>query len=128
MEEFLVILIQFIVEIGIQWLIYMPFDITFERNRTTGASSGCGWIVLLIVAGGLLGWISVLIAPNLILPTAGWRIANLSLAPIVVGGASYWVAQGRKLEGSLIKPMDHFWFGLLFTLSLAAVRLAYGAA
>lgn len=117
MEEFVVLILQVVVEVGMQILGSIGFD--FLSNRSSKNEVGCGWLVLFAVFGAGLGGISLLILPTLLLPTLTLRIANLVLAPLVAGALSYLVARTGVLNGP---PSIHFWRGCWFALAFGLVR------
>jgi hypothetical protein len=130
MEEVVALVIQFVLEVGLQIVGSIGFDFATERQRTRNAqgqveeNDGCGWLVLFAVFGGICGGISLIFAPRLLLPNLGLRIANLVVAPLVAGGLSYlvasfvWAARGQS-------PQHHFWRGFWFALAFGLVRFAY---
>jgi hypothetical protein len=123
MEEVFGLIVQLVIEVLIQSVLYLPFDFSFYGNAHD--RGGWGWMVAYLILGGLIGALSLVIAPNLLLPSTALRLANLFLAPIVAGGMSWTVAKWRDRDG--VAPRRHFWFGFCFALAFAGVRLAYAA-
>lgn len=132
MEELLALLLQLFLEIGLQLFGGLGFDAATEtarRKRGTHGEvndeDGCGWLLLFALVGGACGGISLLLAPNLVLPNVGLRVANLVLAPLVAGGVSYavatfvWAPRGQRAG-------HHFWRGFCFALLFGVVRFAFG--
>ena len=119
MEEFLIFLVQIIVEGLAQSFIYMPFDSVRYGDRASDQQGGCAKVFAYLIIGGALGGLSVLISPHLLLPTSALRLANFVTAPILAGTISWWAAKGRCNRRS------HFWTGLSFGLAFSGVRLAY---
>jgi hypothetical protein len=129
-EEIVALLIQLVLEVGLQLLGSIGFDFATESRRTKNEhgrvedSGGCGWLLLFAVFGGICGGISLIFAPKLLLPNLGLRAANLVVSPLVAGGLSYlvasfaWVARG-------VSPRHHFWRGFSFALAFGLVRFAY---
>jgi hypothetical protein len=133
MEEIVALLIQFVLEVGLQIFGSIGFDFATESRRKHGKDGkdgetrdqdGCGWLVLFAVFGAICGGLSLIFAPKLLLPNVGLRVANLVLAPFVAGGLSYlvaafvWSARGQS-------PQHHFWRGFWFALAFGLVRFAY---
>ena len=123
MEEVVALLIQFIVEVGIQLLGSIGVDF-LTASRSEKDEPGCGWLVLFAVVGGVFGALSLLIAPTLLLPNLALRIANLVAAPLIAGGLSYLVAK-HVWAGRNLQPSHHFWRGFWFALAFGLVRFAY---
>ena len=130
MEEIIALLIQLVLEVGLQIFGSIGFDFATESRRRKGEhgtvdeSDGCGWLVAFAVFGGICGGLSLIFAPKLILPGLGLRLANLALAPLAAGALSYlvaahvWAARGQS-------PRHHFWRGFCFALAFGLVRFAY---
>jgi hypothetical protein len=125
MEEIAAFLIQILIEVGIQFLGGLGFDLATTRYRADGTTEdGCSGPVLFAVLGGACGGLSLLAFPNLILPTLGLRVANLVLAPLAAGGLSYLVAANIWPAGKQ-HPVRHFWRAFWFALAFGLVRFAY---
>ncbi len=131
-EELLALLLQIFLEIGLQLFGGLGFDVATETTRgkrgkhgETVDDDGCGWLLLFAVLGGACGGLSLIFAPNLLLPNFGLRAANLVLAPLVAGGVSYafatfvYAPKGQSAS-------HHFWRGLCFALLFGIVRFAFG--
>jgi hypothetical protein len=129
-EEVAALLIQFVLEVGLQLFGSIGFDFATESRRPKNEhgrvedSDGCGWLLVFAVFGGICGGISLIFAPKLMLPNLGLRAANLVVSPLVAGGLSYlvassvWAARGAS-------PRHHFWRGFSFALAFGLVRFAY---
>jgi hypothetical protein len=126
-EEALVVIVQFIVEVLLQVLIYLPFDLPLRRDAKTDERSGPGWLVLYVVAGGAVGGLSLLVAPHLLIHTVPLRLANLVVAPVVAGALSWWLADVRRSRGAVTQPLTRLWTAFWFVLAFSGVRLAYAA-
>ena len=130
MEEIVALLIQFLLEVGLQLFGSIGFDFATESRRKHGKEGetrnhdGCGWLVAFAVLGAICGGLSLIFAPKLLLPNVGLRVANLVVSPLVAGGLSYlvarhvWAARGQS-------PQHHFWRGFWFALAFGLVRFAY---
>jgi len=97
-EEIVVLLIQFVVEILLQAVVYLPFDFSFYRDEKSGERSGCGWMSVYVILGGGVGALSLLIAPRLLLDSIALRVGNLVLAPWAAGGLSWASPSGAEGE------------------------------
>src|SRR6478672_4958116 len=98
MEEIVALLIQIVLEVGLQLFGSIGFDFATESRRTKDGKGevkdedGCGWLFAFAVFGGICGGLSLIFAPKLMLPNLGLRLANLMVSPLVAGGLSYLVA------------------------------------
>ena len=127
MEEVLVLIVQFVVEVLVETLVYLPFDLPLSRDEKSGERKGCGWHFLYLMMGGVVGGLSLLVAPRLLIHSAPLRVANLLVAPVVAGGLSWALAVRRRSRGAEVCPRTHFWTGFWFVLAFSSVRLAYSA-
>ena len=125
MEEIVALLIQFVLEVGLQLFGSIDLDAaTYSQSRDDKDKGGCGWLTLFAVCGAISGGLSLIFAPNLLLPNLGLRIANLVAAPLIAGSLSclfaryVWSSKG-------LDPSHHFWRGVLFALLFGLVRFAY---
>ena len=130
MEEIVALLVQLVLEVGLQIFGSIGFDFVTESRRKHGKGGetqehdGCGWLFLFATFGAICGGISLIFAPNLLLPNVGLRIANLVVAPLLAGGLSYlvatfvWAPRGQSAG-------HHFWRGFWFALAFGLVRFAY---
>jgi hypothetical protein len=129
MEEILALVIQLLLEVGLQLFGSLGFDLATESRRGRRAQGdadgdGCGWLIAFGVFGGICGALSLIFAPKLILPNLGLRLANLLLSPLIAGGLSYlvaryvWSARGAS-------PQHHFWRGVCFAFLFGLIRFAY---
>lgn len=121
MEEVIALVIQFFLEFGLQLLGSLGFDLATSRGDRD--EPGCGWFVAFAVFGGICGGVSLVFAPNPLLPNAGLRIANLFFAPLVAGGLSALFA--RSMGGKGWDPTHHFWRGFWFAMFFGLARFAY---
>lgn len=86
-----------------------------------------GWAALgYALLGALLGGLSLLVFPSNLVPDA-WRLANLVLTPVAVGGAIALLGAWRARRGQRVLRMDRFAYGYLFALALAGVRFQFAA-
>lgn len=125
MEEFLALFIQLVLEVGLQLFGSLGFDAaTTSRDRTDKEKAGCWWLVLFAVFGAICGGLSLIFAPQLMLPNLGLRLANLIVAPLLAGTISYLVARYVWTSKGL-EPSHHFWRGFWFALFFGLCRFAF---
>ena len=124
MEEFLILLIQFLIEVVGQALVSIPFDCAC-RIRDKPEHHAFGVAALFLVVGGMVGWISFGFVPGLVHVPA-LRIATLFVSPVLAGTFAYQIARWQaRTRNPFLVPRYHFWYAFSFTLGLAAVRFAY---
>jgi hypothetical protein len=121
-EEVLVFVVQFFLEFVLQIFGSFGFDVATTRSDRK-EQPGCGWLTAFAIFGGVCGGLSLIFAPNAILPNAGLRIANLFVAPLLAGGVSFLAASLWSSRGW--EPSHHFWRGFWFALFFGLVRFAY---
>ena len=76
-----------------------------------------GYALFGLIAGGL----SVLVVSHNLVPE-GWRVANLVLTPLAVGGLMACMGAWRARRGQTLFRIDKFVCGYLFALGVAVVR------
>lgn len=126
MEEVAAFLIQILIEVGLQMVGGLGIDWATTRRREDGTvvEEGCSAPAWFAVYGGVCGGLSLLVAPNLVLPTLPLRLLNLALAPVLAGGLSYLVA-AKVWNAGREHPRRHFWRAFWFALAFGLVRFAY---
>jgi hypothetical protein len=137
MEEAFAIVLQVLVEVGLQLFGGLGFDWAANSTRygshargrhadeVVGSDpQGCSWPVAFLFFGGLCGGLSLVVVPHLLLPGLGLRLANLVISPLAAGGLSYLVAANLWSHRRAV-PRQHFWRGFCFALAFGIVRFAY---
>jgi hypothetical protein len=74
--------------------------------------------------GAIFGGLSLLAVPNNLVPDA-FRVANLIVTPIAVGGVMAAMGAWRARRGEPVLRIDKFAYGHLFALSLGVVRFFF---
>ena len=75
--------------------------------------------------GGIIGVVTVIIFPTLMIKNATLRILNIIISPIMAGLAMSAVGSWRKRMGQDLLRIDSFLYGALFAFGLAIVRYLY---
>jgi hypothetical protein len=127
MEELIVVVFQFVAEFTINVLSHLPIDWPSKRRKTPERESLWLLCTLWLVAGGVLGGLSLLVFNYALLQPAWLRIANLLVSPVASAYLAQLVARRRAETNPLLIPRNHFWYGFWFSLGLAFVRFAYAA-
>lgn len=115
-EFILQCLVEGLVELGLHSLA-APF-----ARRPNPWMAGLGYAVF----GAILGGLSLLVFPSNF-ATRPWRLLNLIVTPLAVGGAMATLGAWRARRAEDIWRIDRFGFGYVFALSLAVVRFVYAA-
>src|SRR5439155_5926555 len=125
-EELVALIIQVVVEVGLQLFGAVGIDWATGASDKKGdkEEAGCGWLFIFALLGAACGGLSLMLVPKLVLPTLGLRIANLVVAPLAAGGLSYLIAKHVWAAGQW-PPPHHFWRGFWFALVFGIVRFAY---
>ena len=125
MEEFLVLLIQFVIEVLFESLGYLPFEwATTRKDRGPRESIGGACTAWLLI-GALVGGASLIFLDHSLLHHAWLRIANLVVAPVCAGCIAEVFAARRRATRPWIEPRHQFWYAFWFSFGIAAVRFAY---
>ena len=72
--------------------------------------------------GGIIGALTLLIFPSLMIKNNVFRIVNLIFTPIVAGIVMSTIGSWRKKRGQDLLRIDSFIYGGLFAFGLAIVR------
>jgi len=122
-EDLLLAILQFAIEVLGQVLISVPFDCAC-RIRRKPEDQPVVFAILFLVVGTIVGVISLAFIPPLI-PGPGLRIASLLISPFLAGALGRYIALWQsRTRNPLLVPSYHFWYAFCFTLGLAALRFA----
>jgi hypothetical protein len=125
-EELLVVILQFVFEIGLQVLAELPWDGFVSSGDSKGPKSPTAlWVVLSLLAGGAIGGLSLLIFPHTLLHWSSARMANLLVAPAVSALVVLGVASLRPPRPGQINAKDRALYAACFTFALAIIRFTY---
>jgi len=124
MEEILLVIIQFLIEVVGQVLLELPFEFGDWRRSELERGSWQRYTAALLL-GGLIGGISLWFFPHTMLHQPWLRLANLVAAPLLSAALAHTIASSRMPQRSHIVPAVHGWTAFCFTLGVATVRFAY---
>ena len=84
------------------------------------------WLAALgyTIFGAVFGGLSLLAFPAILVPQP-WRVLNLMLTPLAVGGIMVLMGAWRAKRGQPALRIDRFAYGYLFALSLALIRFQF---
>ena len=125
MEEFLVIVLQFLFELVLNIFANVPFDWPSKKRRTPEPETITLRCFLWSIGGCLLGWVSVLLFKHTLISIGALRILNVVLAPLASAQLSQAIARRRSQFNSNIFARNHYWQSFWFTLALVLVRFTY---
>lgn len=124
MEELLILLLQAFGEVLFQILGSGLLDLltwTWEKEDSP-RSRGCTLVLVMLVLGGLLGWLSIWLVPHTLLPWAWLRIANLVIGPAISASVSWRIASWRRGRGYDTDPRIHALIAGAACASMVLVR------
>lgn len=125
MEELIAVAFQFVIELTINAGSHLPVDWPSKRRKTPEAANVWALCFLWLVAGGVVGGLSLLIFSYALLQPGWLRIANLLVSPVVSAYLAQFIARRRARSNPCLVPRNHFWYGFWFSLGVAFVRFAY---
>lgn len=120
MEEILILIIQFLVEVIAPVLVELPFD-WIARKSTSDSVFHYFFYIATFAIGGLIGGLSVWLFPHSMIHWQWLRCANLILAPLLSYTLSTRLAKARGSPYATGQARLAF----MFTFGLVAIRLAY---
>jgi hypothetical protein len=120
-------IIQIIGEFIVQLLGEALFALGYRSLAETFQKQPNPWLAALgfILFGAILGGLSLLILPSNLTPIGIPRVANLIITPILIGLCMSAIGGWRSKRGSLVLPIDRFWYGYLFALTVALIRFRF---
>lgn len=125
MEELLIILIQFLLELVLEVFANLPFQWASRRRNREYPDSIAFSSLCWFLCAALLGAFSLWAFPQTLIATPALRITNLIIAPLLSGGIFYWLAQRRCDDNPILIPRNHLWQAFWFTLGFTVVRFVY---
>jgi len=78
------------------------------------------------ILGGIVGAISLLIFPELLLENKLHAVGNIIVTPILAGLMMSLIGRAKTKRGKDIIRMDTFFFGFIFAITMALTRYAFG--
>jgi hypothetical protein len=116
---------ELILQLAFELLVELGFHSvrdTMKRPRNPVLSS-IGFILLGTVAGGL----SLMILPHSPIANPDLRLANLFVAPILLGVAMVLVGRLRAKKGQNLVRLDRFGYAFVFAFAMALVRFVWAS-
>jgi hypothetical protein len=124
LEPVLVVLGEFLIQVVVEALIQLGFHSLAEPFQKPPSP----WLAAIGYAlfGAIFGGFSLLAFPNNLVPQS-WRIINMVITPLAVGGIMVLLGVWRAKRGQPVLRIDRFSYGYLFALSLAFIRFQFAA-
>jgi len=115
---------EFLVQVVVEFLVELGLHSMAETLRRPANP----WLAAVGYAlfGFILGGLSLLVFPDNFVPPP-WRVANLIVTPLILGGLMAVVGAWRARRGETLWRIDKFAYGFLFAFSIALVRFGFGA-
>ena len=126
MEELIVFLLQFILEVTVQLIGYLPIDLLCKNSGNSKVSNQGRFYILFIIGVGF-GLMANYFHPKVFIHLSELRIVNVIAGPFINGYVSYKLSVWRnetKDKGG--EPKDHFWYAFVFSLGFVLIRFMYG--
>jgi hypothetical protein len=117
------LLLQFVFEAVSQALAHL-----FGRRPTWPVVGPWLAIAGYALLGALCGALSVWLFPIFALPSAGVRVLNLVVTPVLVAAAVAWVGGWWRRRDDRTVRLDRFTYAYVFAFAMAAARFALGSA
>lgn len=118
------LLVEFIIQFVVELLVEMGAH-GFRRDRSPLHPAVS--VVIYVLLGGLLGWLSYLFFPQRLISHPDIQIVNLVLTPIAVGLALGAIGAWRAKRGTALVRLDKFAYGYAFALAFALARFTLGS-
>lgn len=126
MEELLVVIAQFFLELLFDGLSFQPFDwVSDWLDIDDWLESPYALCAVFCILGVGVGWASLHFFPHTLLHHGWLRIANLGAAPLLSAYVGQGTARRRAANGSLVVPRERFWMAFWFSLGVTATRFAF---
>ena len=123
-EWILVVVGEFLIQVVAEALIELGFHSLAEPFKKTPNP----WLASMgfALCGAVVGGLSLLAFPANLVPQS-WRLINLLITPLAVGGFMALLGAWRVKRGQPMLRIDRFSYGYLFALALASIRYLFAA-
>ncbi len=128
MEELLILLLQVFGEVLFQILGSGLLDLlTWAWDaEDSPPSRGCTLVLIMLVLGGLLGWLTVWLVQHTLLPWGWLRMMNLVVGPLLSAWVSWRIARWRQNQGHDTDPKLHALMAGVACAGIVLVRFVGG--
>ena len=129
MEEFLLVVLQFLGELLLQVFAETLFEIGLRsliapfKDDPNPYLASIGYTLL----GGAVGALSLLAFPALFIHSHPGRMLSVLATPVLAGASMAALGAWRRRRGQRVILLDRFAYGYLFAIAMALVRLRFGS-
>jgi hypothetical protein len=124
-EDFLILILQGILEFILEIISYGPWDWPWATGTKWESKSLCEKCCVWLTIGCGLAAISILLFKRTWITHPNLRLLNLVFAPVISAIISQAIARRRRSNDPEIIPREHFWQAFWFAFGLVVVRFAY---
>ncbi|RDZ29139.1 hypothetical protein [Lysobacter silvisoli] len=121
MSILLELLLEFVIQLVLEVLVELGLH-GFKRDRP--AVPPVVSVVIYVLLGGGLGWLSLMLFPQQLISHPMAQMANLAITPVAVGLVLSVIGSWRSRRGGDLVRLDKFSYGYVFALAFALVRYA----
>ena len=104
----------------------IPFDLASYYDERSDKNQTLLKCILMFIAGTILGLLSWVFIPKVMLPYSWLRILTFILSPVLAGFISLQIAR-FKAKRREVWPWRHFWYSFFACLGLVLVRFVFCA-
>lgn len=115
------VVLQIVAEALFEFGFYSLAEALNRRRRSSPFLASIGYLLW----GGIIGALTIIIFPALMIKNPILRVLNLLISPIIAGSAMSAIGSLRKRKGQDLLRIDSFLYGALFAFGLAIVRFLY---
>ncbi len=129
MEFIFEVFLQFFGEILLQIFFELFVEFGFHsladtvRKPRHPVLSAIGFILLGAIAGGISLWLF----PTSVIKNPDFRMLNLFITPVLVGGVMMLIGKIRSKKGQNLVRLDRFGYAFVFAFSMALIRFIWAA-
>lgn len=129
MEFIFEVILQFFGEILLQIFFELLVELGLHsladtvRKPRHPALSTVGFILLGAIAGGISLWIF----PTSAIRNPNFRILNLFIIPILIGGVMMLIGKLRDKRGQNLVKLDRFGYAFVFAFTMSLIRFIWAA-
>ncbi len=126
MEEIIIVILQVALEVVLNSFACIPFDLGSYSNERADKNQTSLKCFLMFLVGTIIGLLSWVFIPKVMLPYSWLRILTLFLSPVLAGFVSLQIAR-FKAKREDVWPWRHFWYSFFACLGLVLVRFVFCA-
>jgi hypothetical protein len=130
-EELLIVVVQFLFDLLLDTAISVPVDWLFGRDerarhdRGVSPPSSAPILAGATIVGAVLGGMSLVVWPQMLLRYGWLRMPNLVLAPALSGALAFQASKRRRARGSVSDDELHAVSAALLSFAFVAARFLW---